>query len=191
MKWIAAGVSRCAWPAASTAARLVGGQFGDDLIDTFGRYPEQPQIGLAEFENEINGARHRCRASRLINDRQRVDARRRADAGEEQRRPADDADKQRLRNGAQELPRHQIMRLDYRRRELAALVELIALLIVGRLEGGEESIEIAHLGAPLAMGQPHRSGAASAPETLSRGHKLLPQEFAAVNGPRAVTLQGQ
>jgi hypothetical protein len=39
-----------------TAERLVGGQFGDDLIDPLGRYPEQPQIGLAEFENEINGA---------------------------------------------------------------------------------------------------------------------------------------
>src|ERR1700722_7876500 len=138
----------CCWsrplrPAASTGARLVGGQFGDDLIDAFGRYPEQPQIGLAEFENEINGARHRYRAQRLINDRQRVDARRRADAGEKQRRPRDHANEQRLRNGAQELPRHQIMRLDYGGRELAALVELMALLIVGRLEGGEESIEVA------------------------------------------------
>jgi hypothetical protein len=81
---------------------------------------------------------HRCGPQRLINDRQRVDARRRTDAGEQQRRPADDANEQRLRNGAQELPRHQIMRLDYRGRELAALVELIALLIVGRLEGGEK-----------------------------------------------------
>ena len=74
---------------------------------------------------------------------------------------------------------------------MAALVELMALLIVGRLEGGEKSIEVAQLGARLAIGQPRRSCAASAPEALARGHKLLPQEFAAAIGRGAVTLQRQ
>ena len=49
----------------SAAARLVGGQCTDHLIDPVGRYPEQPQIGLAEFENEINRARHRRGAQQM------------------------------------------------------------------------------------------------------------------------------
>jgi hypothetical protein len=62
----------CGYPSlaarTSIAVRLICRQFGDDMVDALGRYPEQSQVGLAEFENEINGARHRRGAQRLIND---------------------------------------------------------------------------------------------------------------------------
>src|ERR1700733_1163239 len=34
------------------------------MVDALRRYPEPSSVGLAEFENEINGARHRCGAQR-------------------------------------------------------------------------------------------------------------------------------
>src|ERR1700722_766633 len=69
---------------------------------------------------------------------------------------------------------------------------LMALLVVDGLERREETVEVAQLGAGLAVGQPHRlRTAVPAPEALARGSKLLLQKFAAAIGRGAVTLQRQ
>src|SRR6202020_3140470 len=68
----------------------------------------------------------------------------------------------------------------------------MALLVVDGLERREETVEVAQLGAGLAVGQPHRlRTAVPAPEALARGSKLLLQKFAAAIGRGAVTLQRQ
>src|ERR1700729_1564384 len=68
----------------------------------------------------------------------------------------------------------------------------MALLVVDGLERREETVEVAQLGAGLAVGQPHRLRTAPpAQEAPARGSKLLLKKFAAAIGRGAVTLQRQ
>jgi hypothetical protein len=68
-------------------------------------------VGLAEFEDEEDRARHRDGAEKLGDHHKLVERRAQAQTEEDQSRPEDYAVNQHARDGIVQLPRHQEMRL--------------------------------------------------------------------------------